>query len=156
MAERGSVKEVESFKSKSKSERSSKDDLQYLFSLLDKEENEIEEEMTDDNDDPDSILMDELRRKDERLTIEMFDAVLNPNEMLNVLTKKLQLYNEIEAVLKESRNKLTVGFMKVAVENRMMITQIKKDLDLQVGELFKRVEMLEHETSRVRNNLNHR
>jgi hypothetical protein len=112
--------------------------------------------MTDDNDDPDSILMDELRRKDERLTIEMFDAVLNPNEMLNVLTKKLQLYNEIEAVLKEARNKLIVGFMKVAVENRMMITQIKKDLDLQVGELFKRVEKLEHETSRVRNNLNHR
>jgi hypothetical protein len=43
MAERGSVKEVESFKSKSKSERSSKDDLQYLFGLLDNEENEIEE-----------------------------------------------------------------------------------------------------------------
>jgi hypothetical protein len=64
--------------------------------------------MTNDNDDPDSIPMDELRRKDERLTIEMFDAVLNPNEMLNVLTKKLQLYNETEAVLKESRNKIIV------------------------------------------------
>lgn len=100
--------------------------------------------------------MYELRRKDERLIIEMFDAVLNPNEMLNVLTKKLQLYNEIEAVLKESRNKLIIGFMKVGVENRMMITQIKKDLDLQVGELFKSVEKLEHETSRARNNLNHR
>lgn len=42
MAERGSVKEVASFKSKSKSERPSKDNLQYLFGLLDKEENEIE------------------------------------------------------------------------------------------------------------------
>jgi hypothetical protein len=46
--------------------------------------------------------------------------------------------------------------MKVAVENRMMITQIKKDLDLQVGELFKRLEKLEYKMSRVRNNLNHR
>jgi hypothetical protein len=59
--------------------------------------------------------------------------------MINVLTRKLQLYDETEASLKESRNKLIVGFMKVAVENRMMITQIKKDTDLQVGELSKRI-----------------
>lgn len=97
----------------------------------------------DNNSDADAILMDELRRKDERLTIEMFDVVSNPKEMLNVLLKKLQLYNETEAVLKESRNKLILGFMKVAVENRMMITQIRKDIDLQVGELTKRIEKLE-------------
>ena len=54
----------------------------------------------------DAILMDGLRRKDEKLTIEMFDVVSDPKEMLNVLLKKLQLYNETEAVLKESRNKL--------------------------------------------------
>lgn len=33
--------------------------------------------------------------------------------------------------------------MKVAVENRMMIIQIKNDLDLQVGDLTKQVERLE-------------
>jgi predicted transcriptional regulator len=98
-----------------------------------------------DSDDEDTILMNELRINDERLTKEMFDVVLDPNKMLNVLTKKLQLYNETEAALKESRNKLIVGFMKVAVENRMMITQIKKDLDLKVGELTKQVEKLEEE-----------
>ena len=87
--------------------------------------------------------MNELRINDEKLTKEMFDVVLDPNKILNVLTKKLQLYNETEAALKESRNKLVVGFMKVAVENRMMITQIKKDTDLQVGELSKRIEKLE-------------
>jgi predicted transcriptional regulator len=95
------------------------------------------------NNDADSILMDELRRKDEKLTIEMFDVVSDPKEMLNVLLKKLRLYNETEAVLKESRNKLILGFMKVAVENRMMITQIRKDTDLQVGELTRRIEKLE-------------
>jgi DNA-binding MarR family transcriptional regulator len=67
--------------------------------------------------------------------------------MINVLTRKLQLYDETEASLKESRNKLIVGFMKVAVENRMMITQIKKDLDLKVGELSKRIEKLEKKHS---------
>jgi predicted transcriptional regulator len=97
------------------------------------------------NDDADTILMNELRINDEKLTKEMFDVVLDPNKILNVLTKKLQLYNETEAALKESRNKLIVGFMKVAVENRMMITQIKKDLDLKVGELTKQVEKLEEE-----------
>jgi hypothetical protein len=97
------------------------------------------------NDDADTILMNELRINDEKLTKEMFDVVLNPNEMLIVLTKKLKLYNETEAVLKEPRNKLIVGFMKVAVENRMMITQMKKDTDLQVGDLTKRVEKLEEE-----------
>jgi hypothetical protein len=45
--------------------------------------------------------------------------------------------------LKEPGNKLIVGFMKTAIENRMMITQIKTDLDLQVEELSKRVNKLE-------------
>ncbi|MPZ07273.1 MAG: hypothetical protein GEU26_12805 [Nitrososphaeraceae archaeon] len=101
----------------------------------------------DNNSDVDIILMDELRINDEKLTKEMFDAVLSPTEMLNDLTKKLKLYNETEATLKESRNKLIVGFMKVAVENRMMITQIKKDTDLQVGELSRRIEKLEKKRS---------
>jgi hypothetical protein len=95
------------------------------------------------NNDTDTILMNELRINDEKLTKEMFDVVLDLNKILNVLTKKLQLYNETEAGLKESRNKLIVGFMKVAVENRMMITQIKRDLDLQVGDLTRRIEKLE-------------
>jgi hypothetical protein len=101
---------------------------------------------TSDNDyrpDDDNLLMDDLRRKDEKLTVEMFDAVSDPNEMLNVLLKKLQLYNETESVLKEPGNKLIVGFMKTAIENRMMITQIKTDLDLQVEELVKRINKLE-------------
>lgn len=101
----------------------------------------------DNNSYADAVLMDELRRKDEKLTIEMFDVVSDPTKMLNVLTKKLKLYNVTEATLKESKNKLIVGFMKVAIENRMMITQIKKDMDLQVGELTKRVEQLEGEGS---------
>jgi vacuolar-type H+-ATPase subunit D/Vma8 len=54
--------------------------------------------------------------------------------LLNLL-KKLQLYSETEAVLKESRNKLILEFMKMAEEDRMMITQIKNDLDLQVRDL---------------------
>jgi hypothetical protein len=104
--------------------------------------------MTNEDSDHDNILMDELRRKDERLTVEMFDAVSDPKEMLSVMLKKLQLYNETEAVLKESRNKLILGFMKVAIEIRMMITQIKNDLDLQVGDLAKRVQQLEEKESR--------
>lgn len=99
--------------------------------------------LDNNRDDADAILMDELRRKDEKLTIEMFDVVSDPKEMLNVLLKKLQLYNETEAVLKESRNKLILGFMKVAVENRMMITQIRKEMDHQLGNLTKRIEKLE-------------
>lgn len=81
----------------------------------------------------------------ERLTTEMFNVVSDPNEMSNVMLKKLQLYNETEAVLKESGNKLILEFMKMAVENRMMITQIKNDLDLQARDLTRRVEQLEEE-----------
>ena len=91
--------------------------------------------MPDSISDADAILMNELRRKDEKLTIEMFDVVSDPKEMLNVLLRKLQLYNETEAVLKESRNKLILSFMKVAVENRMMITQMKKDIDFKLENL---------------------
>ena len=64
--------------------------------------------------------------------------------LLNLL-KKLQLYSETEAVLKESRNKLILEFMKMAEEDRMMITQIKNDLDLQVRDLTRRVKQLEEE-----------
>ena len=91
-----------------------------------------------EGDDDDNTLMRELRIKDEKLTKEMYDAVLNLTDMLNVLLKKLQLYNETEVTLKDNRNKLIVGFMKVAVENRMMITQIKRDIDEQISEIIKR------------------
>ena len=63
--------------------------------------------------------------------------------LLNLL-KNLQLYSETEAVLKESRNKLILEFMKMA-EDRMMITQIKNNLDLQVRDLTRRVKQLEEE-----------
>lgn len=93
-----------------------------------------------EGDDDDNTLMRELRIKDEKLTKEMYDAVLNLTDMLNVLLKKLQLYNETEVTLKDNRNKLIVGFMKVAVENRMMITQIKRDIDEQISEIIKRLD----------------
>jgi hypothetical protein len=96
-----------------------------------------------EGDDDDNSLMRQLRIKDEKLTKEMYDAVLNPTDMLNVLLKKLQLYNETEVTLKDNRNKLIVGFMKVAVENRMMITQIKRDMDEQISEIIKRIDRLE-------------
>lgn len=55
--------------------------------------------MPDNHSDSDSILMNELRINHEKRTKEMYDAVLNPLEILNVLSKKLQLYNETEATL---------------------------------------------------------
>jgi hypothetical protein len=96
-----------------------------------------------EGDDDDNTLMRALRIKDEKLTKEMYDAVLNPTDMLNVLLKKLQLYNETEVTLKDIRNELIVRFMKVAVENRMMITQIKRDMDEQLVQIIKRLHNLE-------------
>jgi hypothetical protein len=96
-----------------------------------------------DGDDDDNTLMRELRTKDEKLTKEMYENVLDPTKMLNVLLKKLKLYNETEVTLSNPGNKLIVGFMKVAVENRMLITQIKRDMNGQVAQLTKRVDQLE-------------
>jgi hypothetical protein len=100
------------------------------------------------NDDHDNRLMNELRIRDEKLTKDMYESLLDPDDMLNVLIKKLQLYNEIEVSLNESRNKLIVAFMKIAVENRMMITQIKRDMDEQVAQIIKRIDAL-HENEDV-------
>jgi hypothetical protein len=63
--------------------------------------------------------------------------------VLNVLTKKLQLYNEIEFALTEARNKILVGFMKIPVENRILITEIKKGMDEQIEQVVKRLDTLE-------------
>jgi hypothetical protein len=56
--------------------------------------------------DRDDKLMNELRIKDEELTKEMYETLLDPDDMLNVLIKKLQLYNEIESSLNDPRNNL--------------------------------------------------
>jgi hypothetical protein len=50
MAKKSSIKDTPESKSKSKSERLSKDDLQYLMGLLDKAEEEIETEGGDGKD----------------------------------------------------------------------------------------------------------
>jgi hypothetical protein len=91
----------------------------------------------------DSMLLNELRIKDESLTKEMYGNPSDPDSVLNVLTKKLQLYNEIEFALTEARNKILVGFMKIPVENRILITEIKKGTDEQIEQVMKRLDTLE-------------
>jgi SMC interacting uncharacterized protein involved in chromosome segregation len=91
----------------------------------------------------DSMLLNELRIKDESLTKEMYENPLDPDSVLNVLTKKLQLYNEIEFALSEARNKILVGFMKIPVENRILITEIEKGMDEQIKQVMKRLDTLE-------------
>jgi hypothetical protein len=91
----------------------------------------------------DSMLLNELRIKDESLTKEMYENPSDPDNVLNVLTKKLQLYDEIEFALSEARNKILVGFMKIPVENRILITEIKKGMDEQMEGIIKRLETLE-------------
>jgi SMC interacting uncharacterized protein involved in chromosome segregation len=91
----------------------------------------------------DSMLLNELKIKDDSLTKEMYENPLDPDSVLNVLTKKLQLYNEIEFALSEARNKILVGFMKIPVENRILITEIKKGMDEQIEQVMKRLDTLE-------------
>jgi len=91
----------------------------------------------------DSMLLNELRIKDESLAKEMYENPSDPDSVLNVLTKKLQLYNEIEFELSEARNKILVGFMKIPVENRILITEIKKGMDEQMELVIKRLDTLE-------------
>jgi hypothetical protein len=50
---------------------------------------------------------------------------------------------KIESSLNDSRNNFIVGFMKVAVENRMLITPIKRDMDEQFAQINKRTDRLE-------------
>lgn len=97
--------------------------------------------MTSSSDD--SMLLNELRLKDESLTKEMYENPSDPDIVLNVLTKKLQLYNETEFVLTEARNKILVGFMKIPVENRILITEIKKGMDEQIEAVTRRLDTLE-------------
>jgi hypothetical protein len=91
----------------------------------------------------DSMLLNELRFKDEKLTKELYENPSDSNSVLNVLMKKLQLYDEIELSLSEVRNKIMVGVMKIPVENRILITGIKKDMDEQMAQVIKRIDALE-------------
>jgi hypothetical protein len=93
------------------------------------------------------MLLNELKIKDESLTKEMYENPSDPGRVLNVLVKKLQLYNEIGFSLIEARNKILVGFMKIPVENRILITRIKRDMDEQMAQVIKRIDALK---SRIR------
>lgn len=96
----------------------------------------------------DSMLLNELRIKDETLTKEMYENASDPANMLHILIKKLQLYNEMESSLSEDRNKIVVGLMKIVVENRIIITRIKRDMDEQIVHIINRVEALEFRIGR--------
>jgi hypothetical protein len=46
-------------------------------------------------------LIAELRINDDKLSKEIYEKILDPTSMLNILIKKLQMYNQIESSLND-------------------------------------------------------
>jgi hypothetical protein len=88
-------------------------------------------------------LMAELRNNDMKLSKEIYEKILDPTAVLNILIKKLQMYNQTEASLSEPVNRLILSSLKAAVENQMMIIQIKRDMDQQFAQTNNRIDELQ-------------
>jgi hypothetical protein len=58
-------------------------------------------------------------------------------------SQKLQMYNQTEASLSEPVNRLILSSLKAAVENQMMIIQIKRDMDQQFAQTNNRIDELQ-------------
>jgi hypothetical protein len=69
--------------------------------------------------------------------------MLDPTTMLNILIKKLQMYNQIESSLNDLVNKLILSSLKTGVENQVMITQLKRDMDEQIAQINGRIDALQ-------------
>jgi hypothetical protein len=88
-------------------------------------------------------LMAELRTNDDKLSKEIYEKILDPTSMLNILIKKLQMYNQIESSLNDPANKLIIRSMKTGAENQMMITQLKREMDEQIAQINGRIDVLQ-------------
>jgi hypothetical protein len=53
------------------------------------------------------------------------------------------MYNQTEASLSEPVNRLILSSLKAAVENQMMIIQIKRDMDQQFAQTNNRIDELQ-------------
>jgi hypothetical protein len=87
-------------------------------------------------------LMAELRNNDMKLSKEIYEKILDPTAVLSSI-KKLQMYNQTEASLSEPVNRLILSSLKAAVENQMMIIQIKRDMDQQFAQTNNRIDELQ-------------
>jgi hypothetical protein len=87
-------------------------------------------------------LIAELRINDDKLSKEIYEKILDPTSMLNILIKKLQIYNQIESSLNDPVNKLIIRSLKTGAESQMMITQLKKDMDEQIAQINGRIDAL--------------
>jgi hypothetical protein len=88
-------------------------------------------------------LIAELRINDDKLSKEIYEKILDPTSMLNILIKKLQIYNQIESSLNDPVNKLIIRSLKTGAESQMMITQLKKDMDEQIAQINGRIDALQ-------------
>jgi hypothetical protein len=94
-------------------------------------------------------LMAELRNNDMKLSKEIYEKILDPTAMLNILIKKLQMYNQTEASLNIPVNRLILSSLKTGVENQMMITQIKRDMDEQFAQTNTRINELQKKVNEL-------
>jgi hypothetical protein len=88
-------------------------------------------------------LIAELRINDDKLSKEIYEKILDPTSMLNILIKKLQIYNQIESSLNDPVNKLIIRSLKTGAENQMMNTQLKRDMDDQIAQINGRIDALQ-------------
>jgi hypothetical protein len=93
--------------------------------------------------------MNKLRTKDEKLSKQMYEKILDPMAVLDILVEKLQICRQIESSLNDPRNKLILDGMKAGIENKMMIIQIKRDMDEQFSKLNDRIDQLQFKISKL-------
>jgi hypothetical protein len=92
--------------------------------------------------DEEDKLMAELRNNDMKLSKEIYEKILDPTAMLNILITRLQMYNQIEASLNIQVNRLILSSLKAGVENQIMIIQIR-DMDEQFAQTNNRIDELQ-------------
>jgi uncharacterized membrane protein len=88
-------------------------------------------------------LIAELRINDDKLSKEIYEKILDPTSVLNILIKKLQMYNQIESSLNDPVNKLILSSLKTGAENQMMIIQLKRDMDEQIAQINGLIDVLQ-------------
>jgi hypothetical protein len=91
----------------------------------------------------DSEVIDQLVKEDLKLGQESEGSRDDPNKMLIVLSKRLQLYNNAASQLTDPNNIIKLSNMKESVFHQMGIWQLKKSTEEQFAQIISRLDKLE-------------
>ena len=95
-------------------------------------------------------LLDEIAKEELALKGEMHNASHHPDKMIEVLSKRYQIYDKYEKHM-EDPERLFINSMKSFLLTQQMIYKTREDFDEQIADIITRIDKLEEDVRNLKN-----